>query len=318
MPSSTIKKNLMLQARLVRRSLRRMQQAARCGVSALSSAPVLFANSFPKSGTHLLTQIMDGFTRLGPAVNSGLPAIVTFEGDTGRQRPVDEIRRDLQRLLPGDIAYGHLHALPEIVQALCRPGMAAYFILRDPRDVVVSHVHYVTEMAGGHIHHTYYQQKLHTFDERLHASIAGVSIEELASASGLAGDAPSDRTPTRLHGSQISEPLPDIQARFAPYTDWLKHSEILALRYEDLLIDRRAALERILEHAVQRGFHLSGERSNALQMLAENIDPQRSPTFRSGKIGGWRAAFNEQHKRLFKDISGDLLVQLGYERNNNW
>lgn len=318
----SLKKNLMLQARLARRSLRRLQQAAHCGPLALAESPVMFANSFPKSGTHLLTQIMEGFTRLGPAVNSGLPAIVTFEGDTGRQRPVEEIRADLQRLLPGDIAYGHLHALPEIIQALCRPGVAAYFILRDPRDVVVSHVHYVTEMADGHIHHAYYQQRLQTFDERLCASISGAPIEELAQANPIAaaqeftlGQSKGLRSKQHV---QTAEPLPDIRARFAPYMGWLGHPEILALRYEDLLADRQAALERVLDHAILRGFRLSAARANALQTLAASIDPQRSPTFRSGKSGGWRAAFNDQHKRLFKDISGDLLVQLGYERDNNW
>ena len=37
-------------------------------------------------------------------------------------------------------------------------GLAAYFILRDPRDVVVSHVHYITEMEPNHIHHRYYTE----------------------------------------------------------------------------------------------------------------------------------------------------------------
>ena len=60
--------------------------------------PVLLANSFPKSGTHLLTQVLQGFPSIGPAVDSGLPAIVTYEGDTGRQRQAVEILADLERL----------------------------------------------------------------------------------------------------------------------------------------------------------------------------------------------------------------------------
>ncbi len=57
---------------------------------------MLFANSFPKSGTHLLTQALQGFPQLGPAVDSGLPAVVTYEGDTGRTRSTEEILADLR------------------------------------------------------------------------------------------------------------------------------------------------------------------------------------------------------------------------------
>ena len=89
------------QVRLLRRFVRRMETTLRRGT--LSQSPIFFANSFPKSGTHLLTQVMAGFARLGPAVNSGLPAVVTFDGFTGRRRSVKEILADLRRFQPGDI-----------------------------------------------------------------------------------------------------------------------------------------------------------------------------------------------------------------------
>jgi hypothetical protein len=28
--------------------------------------------------------------------------------------------------------------------------------------------------------------------------------------------------------------------------------------------------------------------------------------------------FSEEHKQLFKDVAGDLLVRLGYEKDNDW
>jgi hypothetical protein len=281
----------MLQARLARRAIRRYRQSRRFR---LEGAPVLFANSFPKSGTHLLTQVLAGFSQLGPAVVSGLPAITAFEGESGRQRTEAEILRELGRLLPGDIAYGHLHATPDVCAALCAPGFAAYFMLRDPRDVVVSHLHYVTEMAPGHALHAYYQQALSSFDERLRASIQGV---DEASAGAR---------------------LQDIRARFEPYLGWLERSEVLALRYEDFLTGRAQALERVFDHAMQRGFASRCDKAAALEILEQSIAPERSPTFRRGISGGWRAAFNPEHKALFKDLAGDLLVQLGYETGQDW
>jgi hypothetical protein len=59
-------------------------------------------------------------------------------------------------------------------------------------------------------------------------------------------------------------------------------------------------------------------RKKALSVLVGAIQPGRSRTFRSGKTGGWREQFTEEHKALFKDIAGDLLVRLGYEKTNDW
>jgi len=283
------------QARLLRRLWRRAAQARRFGP--LADSPVLFANSFPKSGTHLLTQVMHGFARLGPAVDSGLPAVVTFDGFTGRKRNTSEILADLRRFLPGDIGYGHVHAFPEACELLAGPGYAAYFILRDPRDVVVSHVHYIAEMAPAHIHHRYYHEVLGSFEDRLRASIAGVTVDELAMANS---------------GLPVLEPLPNIRERFEPFLGWLARPQILVLRYEDFLTDRQSALAAVFDHAVTRGYRPQSGRDAALQTLSDSIDPSRSPTFRSGKAGGWKSSFTPEHMRLFQEVAGDLIHQLGY------
>ena len=280
------------QAHLARRAGRRLLQALRYRQFSFAGVPVLFANSFPKSGTHLLTQILDGFTQIGPAVNSGLPAVVTFDGFSGRQRQVSEILADLDRLLPGDIAYGHIHAIPEILAYIAQARYAFYFILRDPRDVAVSHVHYVTDMEPNHIHHDYYKNELSSFDERLSASIRGRPELEIN--------------------------FPNIRQRFEPFMGWLDQPNVLTLRYEDFLHEREATLGQVLDFALQRGFPLRVNREIALERLENNIAPQRSPTFRSGKSGGWKAQFTEEHIHLFKDITGDLLIRLGYEKTHDW
>jgi|SRR5690554_3206154 len=286
------KSPLAQQARLARRTARRYSQMLRYRRTSLQDVPVLFANSFPKSGTHLLTQVLQGFPEIGPAVDSGLPAVITFEGESGQPRPIQQILKDLQRLRPGDIAYGHLHAFPEVISMLCKDSFAAYFILRDPRDVVVSHVHYVTEMEPNHVHHTYYRDHLKTFDERLRTSILG--------------------------RPDIEIPFPDILARFEPYTGWLDHPEVLTLRFEDFIRDQEDTIGRVVDHAVQRGFPLAVSRDVAIWTLANHINPSRSPTFRKGKIGGWREMFSPENKQLFKDVTGDLLIRLGYEKDNDW
>jgi hypothetical protein len=300
MPSAgnkSLKSSLLIQTKLIRRAYRRAQQSIRFRSQNMNQAPILFANSFPKSGTHLLIQVLAGFTQIGPAVNSGLPAIVTFDGASGRQRSSDEIIDNLKRLLPGDIAYGHLHAERRIIRAICSQPFAPYFILRDPRDVAVSHVHYITDMAPGHIHHRFYREELPDFDARLKFSIEG--NQDNANQPGTI-------------------PIPDIGSRLEPYLDWLSEKDVLSLQYEKLITQTRDTLEEILQHAIQRGFVNTKSRSEALQILENSIDPSRSPTYRSGKIGAWRSAFSAENKQLFKEKTGDMLIRLGYEDNSNW
>lgn len=281
-----------LAARFLRRARRRYLAQRRFPHADTRAMPIFFGNSFPKSGTHLLTQILAGFTRLGPLLESGFPPVLTFEGESGQPRSLDRILVELRRLQPGEIGYGHLHALPQIVDFLCREGVASYFIYRDPRDVVVSHVFYVTDLNSHHAHHDYYTNTLTNFEERLRVSILG--------------------------RPELEYPFPDIRARFEPYLPWLDRPEVCNLRYEDLLKDQSAALAAILDHALDRGFSLSVERDWALELLARAIDPARSPTFRRGQAGAWREHFTPEIKTLFKQISGDLLQRLGYETDANW
>lgn len=283
-----MKHGLMDVLRQARWRVRRAQAGLRHGGA---DVPALFANSFPKSGTHLLTQVLAGFSQIGPFVETGLPALTMFEGTTGASRPVEDLVRQLNLLQPGDIRYGHLHAEPRILDALCRSGIAPFFILRDPRDVVVSHVFYVTELEPNHSLHQHFTD-LPDFDARLNTSILGLP------------DADFD--------------FPDIRGRFEPYIGWLERSEVLVLKFEDFLTDQQQTLRRVLDHVVARGFTFVGDRDHAMQTLAAVIDPQRSPTFRSGRSGGWRERFTPAHKDLFKQVTGDLLVRLGYEEGHDW
>ncbi len=291
-----IKGALLQRARLLRREARRMQVKARGGISALEGAPVLFANSFPKSGTHLLTQVLQGFTHLGAALDSGLPAVVMYDGFNGAARTLDVILKDLQRFKAGDIGYGHLHSAAQIVEYLCAAGVAPYFILRDPRDVVVSHVHYITDMEPNHIHHRYYTEELRSFDERLRVSIVGLA--------------------------QWGDDFPNVAARFAPYLGWMEREEVFVLRYEDFITARQETLRRVIQHAVRRGFRLTiaddPQFSHSVRVLESAINPQRSPTFRKGKVNAWKDEFSTENKRIFKEVAGDLLIRLGYEKDYDW
>ena len=110
--------------------------------------PVLLGISFPKSGTHLLDQILLGFSNVAPYGKRLHSFYAEYEGETGRKRSPEQALRWLDSLQSGDIASAHLFARREAVERVCSPRFVSYFIFRDPRDVVVSHVFYVTDMEG--------------------------------------------------------------------------------------------------------------------------------------------------------------------------
>ncbi|MDQ3003790.1 MAG: sulfotransferase domain-containing protein [Chloroflexota bacterium] len=258
--------------------------------------PVLLGISFPKSGTHLLDQILLGFSNVAPFSKRLHSFYAEYEGESGRKRTAEQALTWLDSLSPRDVASAHLFAREGAVARVCSPKFVPYFIFRDPRDVVVSHVFYVTDMETRHVHHNYYAS-LPDFNSRLTVSILG---------------RPDDR-PERSRRVEFL----NIADRFAPYLGWLEHPEVLSIHFEDLINDRSATLTRILDHFFTR-VPLHSHRQPILSSLESSINPAKSPTFRSGKTGEWKQYFTSEHKKIFKDVAGDLLVKLGYEKNYDW
>ena len=110
--------------------------------------PILLGISFPKSGTHLLDQILLGFSQVAPFSRRLHSFYAEYDGESGRSRPPEQASQWLDSLGPRDVASAHLFARHGGGSAYRHAGIRSYFIFRDPRDVVVSHVFYVTEMEG--------------------------------------------------------------------------------------------------------------------------------------------------------------------------
>jgi hypothetical protein len=260
--------------------------------------PVLLSISFPKSGTHLLDQILLGFSKVAPFSLRLHSFYAEYEGESGLKHTPEQAVAWLDSLRPRDMASAHLFAHPAAVDRLITPRFIPYFIFRDPRDVVVSHVFYVTDMEEHHVHHAYYAS-LPDFDSRLKVSILG-----------------------RPDLNTCPEPdrrveFPNIADRFSPYLDWLAYSEVLKIHFEDLVNDRTTTLNRIADHFLAR-VPLTIPRPKILDSLESSINPGKSPTFRSGKTGEWKKLFTSEHKKIFKDVAGDLLIRLGYEKDGKW
>lgn len=255
-----------------------------------NDAPPIFANSKPKSGSHLLLQVMGGFTRIMPYkyVNAEPVRTITKEG---RRKTKEEILDELTRIPRGVIGWGYVDAAPENASFLTGSGRANFFIYRDPRDMLVSQVFFATDMREDHGMHEYYNS-LPDFAARLNVAITGIDQDGLK--------------------------MVGVRQRYEGVFQWLNQKNVMCLRFEDLINDRDATLLKMLDEVEKTGYKIPTPREKALSILIEAIQPTKSHTFRSGKTGGWREHFTDAHKKLFKDTAGDLLVNLNYEKNLDW
>jgi plasmid stabilization system protein ParE len=276
--------------KLARWQWRRAQVAAQWGSDVLKRMPVVLGNSMPKSGSHLIIQILEGLTEFGPFVNPGMPPL--NRNQQNQPLPKEAILGNLARMKPGDIGYCYLKAEEPFLAELTRPGRASIFVYRDPRDMIVSHVFYATEMHPGHAMHKYYTEKLGSMEERINAAILGV--EDLAN------------------------PLTAVADKYAAYLGWLDQPAVLSMRFEDLILDRDASLRKILAHLSRFGYEPAKGEDQAVETLTAAIQPKKSGTFRKGQPGNWREHFTQRNIDIFKANAGDLLVRLGYEKNLDW
>jgi len=276
--------------KLVRWRWRRAAASLRWGAAALQQSPIVFGNAMPKSGSHLISQVLQGLTRLGPSVNPGFPPINRAEDN--RNLPPHAILENLRAMRPGDVAYGYLGAEEPYLSELTRRGRATIFLYRDPRDMLVSHVFYATQMRPEHGMHDFYTQDLDSMEARLNAAIQGV-----------------DQPGFELRG---------VRARYEQYLGWLSQPQVLSLRFEDLILDRWKALERLLGYLAERSFKVNLPRPKAIESLAMAVAPGKSGTFRKGQPGNWREHFTPANKACFKAAAGDLLIRLGYEDDHDW
>jgi sulfotransferase 6B1 len=250
--------------------------------------PILLQISVLKSGTHLLDQILTGFSRVSPFSPRAL-YLKSYDHKTGILYDADVVVHALSNYRPLEIIKAHLFSDPILIEHVSTHNYLTYFIYRDPRDVIVSFAYYGFVEANPDTRLMF--QSL-SMQERIRHLIIGA------------------------HFGQFH--FEGINTFYRRFIDWVDCPVILRLRYEDLIHRRQAVLQQITDHFLFRIDTLPVSREQVTRALESNIDPKKSPTFRRGTTGDWKSHFTVEHKNLFKEHTSDLLTQLGYEQNNDW
>ena len=254
--------------------------------------PRIFVNSLPKAGTHLATSLLGQH----PQMVSSYCHILTQEVDRSGGAQAFQIDQDrlslkLRRIRGGQFVTSHLPFDADCHRMLLEEDFRIVNIVRDPRDVLISMLHYISGLKRHRLHRLL-TTEYSTDRERAAALLAGFSPEQLEE-----------------YGVSTF-PYAMILGRFV---GWANASDVLTLRFEDL--------------AGPRGGGSAESQLNAISALFEHtkLDPEtdrvltggshkKTATLRKGIIGEWRDFFDEPLLAEVNAASSNWLDEFGYGR----
>lgn len=167
-------------------------------------------------------------------------------------------------------------------------------MVRNPLDVALSNVRYITIQDKNHRLHSYFSTKLDNDVDRFLASLNGVSSDELG---GL----------TRSRS---------ILEHYEDYQGWLDSKNTLIVKYEELVgaqgggcdIAQRRCIEKV---ATYLGLKCS---QSALNIIQDNLFSNKSRTFHKGRINrGEEFIRNNSLSNLIDSNLGKLMTVYGYD-----
>lgn len=238
-----------------------------------SDRPEIFCNSVQKSGTHLVERALC----LNPTVfRRLLPTLLGVNLE--RWGGFDQV---LARQRPGELLVGHLEFSEERAAALETSGAKSLFVIRDPRDIVISMSRWAAMNPAHNLH-------------------------------GLMNAQPTERDRIEVLIEGEGPRVPGIATVLESFEGWLDRAP-LVLRFEELTGERQ--LETLRELFSFGG--LPTDERWVGEVAGQLVSPA-SLTFRRGASGGWRDAFDSRLRALFKQHAGELLIRYGYETDLDW
>lgn len=263
--------------------------------------PPLFFSSIPKCGKNLIYSFFFalGYKRFRFKDNSynNYSNLLLFEDFLDRdhyvtqrssvhgidfEQATNDFRSAICEIPAGYIGHRHMHPDGELLNALKAARIKPIFIYRDPRDCLVSAVHYALKGKPEHISRV----------------VNGLSEEDALLA--------------LLSGHDTLIPF----ARwFDAYRSWLDVPDAISLRFEDIIgargggsdVTQKECFENLVSSL---GIQIPRQVFEAALSMAFN---PRAGTFRSGQIGGWRNSFSEKVAREFDLKAGYLLNLWGFK-----
>ena len=238
-----------------------------------------------KTGTHLLTKLM---SRL---VNKEV------HNCWEHSLPAKEFTTLLDEVESSNM-FLHMHALPtkEIIQTLKKKKYKVFFLMRDPRDDMVSLLYYIEKGW----------------------SIGPCGLDKPYGTLSL-----PEKLQELITGERFG--LAMVEAIILRRLDWMKEKSqfVYTAHFENLVGsegggDDKKQLKEIIKISQHLGLNLSTAELKDIAKDLWGAEPGENTTFRKGQLGGWKEEFTSEHKAAFKKRYNKLLIHLKYEKNSNW
>lgn len=198
------------------------------------------------------------------------------------ERALHNFKAAIYAIPDGYIAHRHIHPDAELLKIIRGTGLKPIFIYRDPRDCLVSAVHYAFKGKPEHISKV----------------LNDLSVE--------------DALFTLLEGRGSFIPF---DRWFDAYRNWLDVPEAIILRFEDIIGGRGGGSDILQKECLERALKELGiqvPRQIFEAALSKAFNP-RAGTFRSGQIGGWQRSLNKAVLQNFETKAGYLLTNWNYD-----
>ena len=209
-------------------------------------------------------------------------------------RPFPQFRyewNEFRRSFPAKTFVPGLYMSYDLYREIKKAGVyKTFYVLRDPRDVVVSWCH------------------------------------AMKSSHPLMGQVETHRSrlANRTGGAEYSYCIDALQLRFAQQRSWLigsrEDDDVIMVKYEDLVADPVGVWAKIFHHCQieldESELRALIERYSFGRMKSRDVEHRADASashYRSGTANQWKDAFTEGNVRHFREVSGNLIEELGYE-----
>lgn len=247
----------------------------------------VLAISVPKSGTHLMGKLLRKLGYVYQPLNTHSAIRIAPE--------------NVAKLKDKQFCSAHFIASRDMLNAVQRYGFKVIYLYRDPRDQIVSNAHYIKNVGVA------------LWDA------SELSLQDLISR--LIVDY-SCMYYTKIKSTWNDVVLKDVGSVkdfYDLYVGWHACPDAYVTTFEKLVgaagggndVEQYQEIFNILQHLGYR------PTESAIKELQDDLFGGTA-TFRSGQIGEWKLYFTEEDKKVFKQVAGQLLIDLGYEKDLDW
>lgn len=272
----------------------------------------VMVNSIPKGGTHLLLKLVymlgipddpkrfwlgagvirQGFVPLNKLIKGSFsPRTVMIGSEVPVQVGVDWLTNRLNKV-PDNHSFGaHCLYTHDLSTILSSCDVRPVCIIRDPRAIAASHMHYIKTWKKHFFHAAY--MKLPSDKERMKFSIQGGKL-----------------------GKIQARPM---RERYERYIGWMSDSSAAFVRFEDLIGEQGGGTNENQEIAVRTianhlDIKLPDDQIASIQagLFGKKEDMTKSTTFRRGKVDAWRDELDHELISMVEQSLEDILTKFGY------